>query len=66
MQARCYNLKQGLTIMTATSTFEIIQMAAQKRVSMAAISKRVLAAKATSIGPAHIRAALMYTARKAN
>jgi hypothetical protein len=52
--------------MTQASTFEIIQMAAQKRVSLAAISKRALAAKATSIGPAHIRAALLFAARKAN
>ena len=52
--------------MSPASTFEIIQMAAQKRVSLAAISKRVLAAKATSIGPAHIRAALMFVARKSN
>jgi hypothetical protein len=52
--------------MTPASTFEIIQMAAQKRVSLAAISKRALASKATSIGPAHIRAALMFAARKAN
>ena len=52
--------------MTHTSTFEIIQIAKQKRISLAAISKRVLAAKANSIGPAHIRAALMFAARKAN
>jgi hypothetical protein len=49
-----------------TSTFEVIELAAQKRMSLAAISKRVLAAKSTSIGPAHIRAALMFAARKPN
>ena len=48
------------------SAFEIIEIAAQKRVSLAAISKRALSAKATSIGPAHIRAALMFASRKAN
>ena len=52
--------------MTPASTFEIIQLAQQKRISLAAISKRALAAKATSIGPAHIRAALIFAARKAN
>ncbi len=46
------------------STFEVIELAAQKRVSLAAISKRTLASKVMSIGPAHIRAALMYSARK--
>lgn len=48
------------------STFEVIELAAQKRVSLAAISKRALSAKACSIGPAHIRAALMFAARKVN
>jgi hypothetical protein len=48
------------------STFEIIELAAQKRMSLAALSKRALAAKTTSIGPAHIRAALLFAARKAN
>jgi hypothetical protein len=48
------------------STFEVIELAAQKRMSLAAISKRTLSAKASSIGPAHIRAALMFAARKMN
>ncbi|MGL4406477.1 MAG: hypothetical protein ACRCT6_11995 [Notoacmeibacter sp.] len=52
--------------MTPASTFEVIQLAAQKRMSLATISKRALASKVMSIGPAHIRAALMFTARKVN
>jgi hypothetical protein len=48
------------------SAFEMIEIAQQKRMSLAAISKRVLASKATTIGPAHIRAALMFATRKAN
>jgi hypothetical protein len=52
--------------MMHASTFEIIEIAAQKRVSLAAISKRILTSKTTSIGPAHIRAALIFAARKAN
>lgn len=52
--------------MAPASTYEVIQLATQKRISIAAISKRALAAKVMSIGPAHIRAALIFTARKAN
>lgn len=48
------------------STFEVIALAAQKRLSLASISKRSLASKASSIGPAHIRAALMFSSRKVN
>ena len=48
------------------STFEIIEIAAQKRASLAALSKRSLSIKASSIGPAHIRAALMFAARRVN
>jgi hypothetical protein len=48
------------------STFEVIELAAQKRMSLAAVSKRALAAKVMSVGPAHIRAALMFATRKAN
>lgn len=47
------------------SAFEIIQIAAQKRAAQASISAKRLAANANSIGPKHIRAALLYTARKA-
>jgi hypothetical protein len=51
--------------MQPSSTFEIIQIAQQKRVAQAALSKRVIAANANSVGPAHIRAALMFATRKA-
>jgi hypothetical protein len=44
--------------------FEIIQIAAQKRNALAKLSRRALAKRANSVGPAHIRAALMFAARK--
>ncbi|NJR13723.1 MAG: hypothetical protein HC779_05385 [Phyllobacteriaceae bacterium] len=48
------------------SAFEIIQIAAQKRAAQASLSRRGLAANANTVGPAHIRAALMFAARKTN
>jgi hypothetical protein len=48
------------------SAFEIIQIAQQKRFANANLTKRTLAANAKSIGPAHIRAALIFATRKAN
>ena len=46
------------------STFEVMELAAQKRHSLAAISKRALSSKIMSVGPAHIRAALLFAARE--
>jgi hypothetical protein len=47
------------------SAFEIIQIVQQKRQAQAAISKPQPAANANGVGPAHIRAALLYATRKA-
>jgi hypothetical protein len=48
------------------TAFEIIQIAAQKRIAQANIDTRRMATSANSIGPKHIRAALMFAARKVN
>jgi hypothetical protein len=45
---------------------EVIALAAQKRIAQANINTRRTAASLRGVGPAHIRAALMFTARKVN
>jgi hypothetical protein len=55
-----------LMISQPAAAFEIIQLAQQKRFAQANISKRSLIANAKAIGPAHIRAALMFMTRKAS
>jgi hypothetical protein len=50
----------------ATTTHEIIAIAAQQRVAQAKLNTRRTLASLKNVGPAHIRAALMFTARKVN
>jgi hypothetical protein len=48
------------------TTQEIIALAAQKRIAQAKLSTRRTLNCLKSVGPAHIRAALMFTARRVN
>ncbi|MCU0832701.1 MAG: hypothetical protein MUC58_14560 [Rhizobiaceae bacterium] len=50
----------------AATTHELIAMAAQKRVAQAKLNTRRTLNCLKTVGPAHIRAALMFTARKVN